>query len=94
MTNEELSDALKTVYKKAIQDEAYREKALKNPHAVIEAETNEPIPSNVKITFADGNHQFALTLPPVRDNLSEKELDSVAGGVNTTITTVTTVTIF
>jgi hypothetical protein len=71
---------------KAMKDETFRKNLLENPKAAIEDETGIRIPNavNLKVVEEDPS-TFYLVLPPKNnpeseDELSEAELEMVAGG--------------
>ena len=72
---------------KAMKDESFRKQLIENPKEVIEAEFGRKIPEKVKIKILEEDSQTVyLVLPyfPAQDTemeLSESELEEVAGGV-------------
>ena len=71
---------------KAMKDEAFMKHLIESPCAAIEAETGMTIPETMKIKVLEEDPQTVyLVLPqlPIQNNemeLSEAELESVAGG--------------
>ncbi len=90
-TNEEAKKALDTIRKKALTDESFFELCLKNPKKAVKEVVGKDVPDNFKLKFIENKaDEIIVVLPtPVKKNktLSEEELDSVAGGVATWITT-------
>ena len=76
--------ALEAVLQRAATDPAFRALALSDPHAAIRQETGVAVPESFTIKFFDGQgYDLAATLPApasAEDELSEVDLDSVAGG--------------
>jgi hypothetical protein len=78
----------------AWKDEAYKKELLSNSKAVIEREFGVQLPAqvNVRVMQEDStNLYFVLSARPDLSNaeLSEEQLEAVAGGVVWTVTTVT-----
>ncbi len=76
---------------KAMKDDTFRRNLLENPKAAIEDETGIRIPNavNLKVVEEDPS-TFYLVLPPnikpeTEDELSEAELEMVAGGSDWTV---------
>jgi hypothetical protein len=71
---------------RAMKDEAFRKTLLENPKAAIEEETGIKVPGAVNLhVVEEGPSTFYLVLPPkikpeTEDELSEAELEMVAGG--------------
>lgn len=77
----------------AWKDESYKQELLSNPKAVIGREFNVLFPEEVNIQVLEENsNNLYFVLPPQPDlsstELSDEELETVAGGVTWTITTV------
>lgn len=82
-TQEEVEKAIKSVILKAATDKDFRAKLLDNPSAAIEVVTGKDLPDNyrLKIIESDPNFDTTYVLPPFKtDELSESELEAVAGG--------------
>lgn len=82
-TQEKINEVYMKVQRMAITDEEYREELLKDPNAAIAKLTGEELPENFKVKVIENDPQYAATfvLPPmVSDELSDEELDKVAGG--------------
>jgi len=87
LDDEEVRGVLKEVFERASTDPVYREKALANPKAAIEEITGEELPENAStIRFQEEGNASAsatFTLPDLveqSDELSEEDLEQVAGG--------------
>jgi len=71
------------VFQKAAHDPAFRSLALSDGTAAVEQVLGKPLPDGVKIRFVENDGAtFTLGLPPARtsDELSDRELEAVAGG--------------
>ncbi len=71
---------------KAWKDEAYKQKLLANPKAVIEEESGINFSDSVKVQITEEDStSLYLTLPTSPEtegvNLSEEELEMIAGGL-------------
>lgn len=67
---------------KAAQDETFRESLLKNPKAALEAHLGTPLPEDCKVNIVENTAtELTLVIPPkLTDELSEADLEAVAGG--------------
>ena len=82
-TQEKINEVYMKVQQTAATDEEFREELLKDSSAAIAKIAGEELPENFKIKVIENDPQYAATfvLPPmVSDELSDDELDSVAGG--------------
>lgn len=83
-TTEEVQAAFVKVTEKAGRDEKFRELCNQDIHEAIREVTGKTVPSTFKIQVIDQTgYQFSMTLPPLvkdEEELSESELESVAGG--------------
>jgi len=69
------------VIKKAMQDESFREKLLKDPKGTINKEFGLKLPDNFTVkTLEESASTLTLFIPAAQSELSEQELDNVAGG--------------
>ena len=68
---------------KAWRDPAFKAELIANPAAALKAEGID-VPAGVTVTVLENtDKQFHMVLPPApTDNLSEDELEGVAGGLN------------
>lgn len=69
-TEERIREVAAVAVEKAKTDEAFRESLIANPHAAIHAATGQAIPESIKLTVGKQG----------ADELSEAELEQVAGG--------------
>jgi hypothetical protein len=70
------------VMKKAMQDEAFRDSLLKDPKGAIKKEFDIALPDNFTVkTLEEDALSMTLFVPPYQSELSEKDLDNVAGGI-------------
>lgn len=69
------------VIKKAMSDETFRSEIFKDPKTAIANAFNMTIPEslNIKIIEEDSD-TIAIVIPKITDELSDSELDSIAGG--------------
>lgn len=82
-TKEKMDEVYAQIQKKAIADADYRKALLADPNAVIEKESGISLPDGFKVNIveADPAYQATYVLPPAMDgDLSEDDLDKVAGG--------------
>lgn len=82
-TEKEISEVVKKVAKHASEDAKFHALALSNPAEAIKKASGKAVPANVKVKFmALGGADLAFVLPdPATDKeLSDKDLESVAGG--------------
>jgi len=68
--------------RKAATDEAFREALLANPKAALEGHLGRRLPDELTVTVVTNTpHELTLVLPPkMSDELSDDQLDGVAGG--------------
>ena len=87
---------------KAWKDEAYKQELLTNPQAVLSREFGVEFPQEVQIQVLEENSTslyFVLPMSPmeITEELSEEQLEAVAGGYNRgwvfTLTVVTTMAV-
>jgi hypothetical protein len=71
---------------KALKDPKFREELKKDPAAAIEKEFGVKVPAGVKVKIVeDSADSVHLVLPPAKsEEISDKDLDKVAGGCNHT----------
>lgn len=82
-TQETVDEAIKSVAARATTDEKFRKKVLKNPKDAIKEVTGKDVPANYRLKIIESAPDFdnIFVLPPFRsDELSEAELEQVAGG--------------
>ena len=82
-TQEQINEVYAKVQRTAMTDEEFRAELLADAGAAIEKLTGEKLPEDFKVKVVENDPQYAATfvLPPmVSDELSDEELDSVAGG--------------
>ena len=82
-TQEEINEIYVKVQHKSAIDEEFREELLKNPNEAIEKLAGEKLPEGFRIKVIENDPAYAATfvLPDmVSGELSENELDEVAGG--------------
>jgi len=69
----------------ATRDRAFRAELKSDPKAAIEKLTGEALPEgfNIKIIESDPTYSATFVLPlMLANNLSDDELDNIAGGIN------------
>src|SRR5438874_5755979 len=71
------------VVARAWRDEAYKQRLLRDPRAVL-AEAGLAVPANLEVQVHEATRtHLHLVLPPApTEELSDAELDQVAGGAN------------
>jgi len=70
------------VVKRAMKDESFREKLLKDPKGTIDKEFGLKLPDDFTIkTLEEDALTMTLFVPPIQGELSGKDLDNVAGGI-------------
>lgn len=82
-TQEDVENAVQAVGDKAAADKAFRELVLSNPNEAIKQVTGKEVPQGfrLKTIEADLKADMTFVLPPLQtDELSDSELDQVAGG--------------
>lgn len=84
-TEQELSQAIEAVNAKASSDAAFRKLCLSDARAAIKQVTGKEIDANYKIKFVEPDPAFneSWVLPHFKsdkDQLSDADLDMVAGG--------------
>ncbi len=77
--------AIRQVVHKATHDEAFRKQVMNDVHSAIKDISDQEVPQDFKINVVDGTgYQLTIVLPamnPSGDELSDRELDTVAGGL-------------
>lgn len=82
-TQEQINEIYEKVQRTAMTDEEFRAELLADSTAAIEKIAGQPLPEGFKVKIIENDPQYAATfvLPPmVDDELSDEELDAVAGG--------------
>ena len=82
-TQEEIDRLTARLLRKAQVDMEFRKRCLANPMAVLREAAGKDIPPGFKLTVLDCDHKADLTLvlpPPASAELSDEELEGVAGG--------------
>ncbi|MDF2610947.1 MAG: nitrile hydratase [Lachnospiraceae bacterium] len=70
------------VMEKAMQDEAFRASLLKDPKGTIKKEFDITLPDNFTVkTLEEDASSITLFVPPYQSELSDENLDNVAGGI-------------
>lgn len=66
---------------KAAKDPEFRRRLIADPHSAISQELGIEIPATQKIkVIEEGANESYLVLPPAFQDLSDDELEAVAGG--------------
>lgn len=69
------------VVKKSLEDAAFREMFLKDPKGTIKKEFGVELADNINVNVVDENPStITLFVPPIKSELSDDDLDDVAGG--------------
>ena len=80
MEREEMNKKMSKVIAKAWSDADFKARLLANPAETLQAEGIE-IPAGVKVNVVENTkEQFYFVIPNKVDELSEEDLDKVAGG--------------
>lgn len=83
LTNKEAKKIIDQVMDRASYDEEFRKLALEDPKkAIKEISTDVEIPEGYTVSFIEGDPDADRTfvLPPLKSELSDEDLDQVAGG--------------
>lgn len=83
-TQEKLNELYVKIRKQAITDEEFRKELLADPNRVIERESGQKLPEGFQINVVENDPAYDATfvLPDmIGEELEDKELDQVAGGV-------------
>ena len=83
MSNNEQMKQFENLIKKAWEYENFKKQLLTNAKEAIEKETGHKIPDSIKITIHENkpnDMHFILPANPNKKELSDDELESVAGG--------------
>jgi hypothetical protein len=85
MNDQELNAAIREVLKRAVADTNFRQLAVRDGKAAIAKVNNKALPQGITIQFVDNHGQSAKTVvipDPVThpEQLTEEELEAVAGG--------------
>jgi len=83
-TQEGIQAAIAAVAQRATKDQAFREKALKEPVVALNEEGKLDLPLNSPIRFVDKFEKLVIVLPPFGSDpneiTDEEMLGSVSGG--------------
>ncbi len=76
----------------AWKDEAFKQELISNPKVVLERELGQKMPESTDIqVLEETGNAFYIVLPqkPSVDELSEEQLEAVAGGIDWSFTVIT-----
>jgi hypothetical protein len=79
----QIQDAVREITRRAATDADFRAKAMSDPAAAVAEVTGKNLPEGFKLRFIDrAGADMIVPLPPVvaDDELSDEELEEVAGG--------------
>ena len=83
-TEEEIRETSNLVKERAATDAAFRALCLSDIRAAVREVSGKELPQGIKVKVVDGHdYHYSLVLPPMKshgDELSEAELEAVAGG--------------
>jgi len=81
-TEEIIKQTITGIKKKASEDQTFRKLCLDNPDEAIKQISGMEVPEGVKINIIENDTDIdhTIALPPNKAELSEQELDNVAGG--------------
>jgi hypothetical protein len=72
------------IIQRSLDDESFRQRLLEDPRSAIEQELGTPLPEGVEVRAVEETAQAIYLVLPIRsaevDELSDEELESVAGG--------------
>ena len=75
------AEAERRIRERAVSDSEFRTQLTEDPKAALEAEFGIPVPSEVTIhVHQESMTELHLVVPSARDQLSDEELDMIAGG--------------
>jgi hypothetical protein len=80
-----------TLVQRSMEDDSFRQRILDDPKAVVEQELETQLPEDVEVKVVEESQQtIYLVLPSTSpivegEELSERELEEVAGGGGTTV---------
>ncbi len=84
-SEEEIESTLESIRKRSLTDPDFRELALSDASAAISEVNPKPMPNGYQVKFVDNSgpvKNFVLPDPVIEsEELSDAELESVAGGV-------------
>jgi len=96
-TQEQMQAAIAAVAQRATKDQAFREKALKEPVVALNEEGKLDLPLESPIRFVDKFEKLDIVLPPFGSDpneiTDEEMLSSVSGGWTPVVTTITAVVV-
>ncbi|MCL2839936.1 MAG: NHLP leader peptide family RiPP precursor [Defluviitaleaceae bacterium] len=81
-TQAEITATYLKVQELATVDKTFKAELLKNPIQAIEKLTGKAIPEGYNINVIENDHSLTITLPQLSGELSDDDLDNVAGGIN------------
>ena len=91
-TQQEIDQTLEEIKRRALTDTEFRQIALSDANTAIAKVNPKPIPDAVAIKFADNSGKVKTIVLPdpiaAADELTDAELEEVAGGDNNTNTNV------
>lgn len=81
-SRQEANEAAKEIFQKASIDKEFRQLVLDNPNEAVKQATGKEVPAEfqIKILESDPDYDVTLLLPDFRDDLSDEDLENVAGG--------------
>ena len=82
---ENVNDRVQDVLSKSALDSEFRAGLLTDPRATLEKMAGAPLPENLRVKFiekdSDCDAMFVLPDPIAQDELTDQELEAVAGGI-------------
>ncbi len=84
-TQEKIQETISQLQEKATSDASFRASLISNPNESIEKISGIQVPAGFKINVVDANEaDLTIALPKMKsDELSDSDLESVAGGKST-----------
>src|SRR5260221_133135 len=78
---EKFNQTIAEIQKRSVTDSDFRALALKDPSAAVESVTGDPLPAGAKLRFVNQLDELTVVLPPpTSGELTEAQLEQVAGG--------------
>jgi hypothetical protein len=84
LTLQSWQHTLQTVYQRSVADAYFRQKCLSDPHGAVKEAGGLEMPKTARFRFVERVEEIVYVLPPRRsagDELTDAELDDVAGGM-------------
>ena len=80
MAKEEIQDSIRKVIKEASKDSKIRALALKDPSAAFKQVTGSKLPAGIRLNMVEEGQGLSGNLEVLDTELTDEQLESVAGG--------------